>query len=148
MIYLTCYIFFNWYNFILRLNCKFCICLNVLHFVNKVFIIIIIIMNIFSTCVFKIIWWGFRYMSHDDYCKIIIIRGTRIFVVFMGRSIHKFKIQQNFIPTNTSCHVSILYITNMHRRFSTDFCVMNAQRQGLNLLTSAVWYVKISTCGK
>jgi hypothetical protein len=70
------------------------------------------------------------------YCKIIIIHGAQIFKIFVGKSIHEFKIWRNFIPTNTSCHVSILYITNMHRRFFADFCVMNAQRQGLKLLTS------------
>jgi hypothetical protein len=34
-----------------------------------------------------------RSLSSADrnYCKIIIIRGARIFVVFVGRSIHEFK---------------------------------------------------------
>jgi hypothetical protein len=65
------------------------------------------------------------FLNDFAYCKIIIIRGARTFVVFVGRSIHEFKIRRNFIPTNTSNHVSSLY---MRRRFSVDYCVMMVYR--------------------
>jgi hypothetical protein len=63
----------------------------------------------------------------SKYCKINIIRGARTFVVFVGRTIHEFKIRRNLIPTNTSYPVSFLYISNMNRlffgRFSWNGCI-------------------------
>jgi hypothetical protein len=40
-------------------------------------------------------------LSHtvSIYCKIIIIWGELIFVVFVDRSVHKFKIQRNFFSS-------------------------------------------------
>jgi hypothetical protein len=54
------------------------------------------------------------------YCKIIIIRGARIFVVFVGRSIHEFKIRRNFIQANTSYPVQTCFGS-----FQTDFRKMD-----------------------
>ena len=59
------------------------------------------------------------------YCEIIIIRGARIFVVFVDRSIHEFKTRRNFIPTNASYHVSVPYITTCVGAFPADICGMN-----------------------
>jgi hypothetical protein len=70
------------------------------------------------------------------YCKIIIIRGARIFVVFVGRSIHEFKIPWTFIPTNTSYPVFVLYITNMRRLCSDRYFVNGCiYRQIIRLVT-------------